>query len=126
MNAIESARQAARKAQEKLYDGLCSVTEFQKVKDPETKLTSTKPVEVLADQPCRLSYSALPAADQSNTVTDIAQSIKLFIAPEVVISAGSKITVTQAGRTENYARSGQPAIYATHQEINLELYEDKA
>lgn len=48
------------------------------------------------------------------------------MAPEVEVSPGSRITIIQNGRTEVYAQSGQPAVYATHQEIILKLWEDWA
>ena len=38
-------------------------------------------------------------------------------------STGSKITVTQNGVTTDYASSGKPAVYETHQEVILELKE---
>jgi hypothetical protein len=51
---------------------------------------------------------------------------KLFLAPEIVVKPGSKLKVTQAGRTECYVRSGEPAVYGSHQEIVLELWKEKA
>lgn len=44
------------------------------------------------------------------------------IPPDVVIKAGSKIIVTQHGRTTEYSNSGVPAVYPTHQEIMLTLF----
>ena len=49
--------------------------------------------------------------------------MKLFISPDVLIKAGSKIIVTQHGRTTEYSNSGVPAVYPTHQEIMLTLFE---
>ena len=40
--------------------------------------------------------------------------------------AGSKIVVTQEGRTAAYARSGEPAVYSSHQEIVLVPFEEYA
>ena len=54
------------------------------------------------------------------------QTIKLFIAPEIDIKPGSKIDVTHLGVTTSYKRSGNPAVYHTHQEIMLELWENYA
>ena len=45
--------------------------------------------------------------------------VKLFIAPEINVMPGSKIVVTQKGRTTEYKNSGEPAIFDTHQEIML-------
>ena len=54
------------------------------------------------------------------------QATKLFISPDITIKPGSKITVTQTGVTTEYTGSGVPAVYPTHQEIMLELFESWA
>lgn len=124
VSAIESARKAARKAQEQLYDGICTVTEYRKVKDEKTKLSGMSDVVVLEEQPCRISFSKVSQAIQSESTENITQSIKLFISPDVIIQPGSKITATQNGVTTVYRSSGVPAVYATHQEIMLELFKE--
>ena len=126
MGVLDKAKRQARKAIESRYDGVCTISNYQNIEDPITFVTELKEVEVIKEQPCRLSYSSIPATTQTDTINAVSQSIKLFIAPEVNIPAGSKIVVTQNGRTTVYKNSGQPAIYSTHQEINLELCEDKA
>ena len=124
VSAIESARKAARKAQEQLYDGICTVTEYRKAKDEKTKLSGMSDVVVLEEQPCRISFSKVSQAIQSESTENITQSIKLFISPDVIIQPGSKITATQNGVTTVYRSSGVPAVYATHQEIMLELFKE--
>lgn len=122
VRAVEAARQAARKAIEATYDGVLTVTEHQKVKDEVTKVTGYKDVVVLNDQPCRLSFERLQTAIQSDSSASVAQTTKLFVSPDIVIKAGSKITVTQAGVTTDYTCSGIPAVYMTHQEIIINLF----
>lgn len=122
---VQAAIKAARKALESTYEGVLTVTEYQKVKDETTKLTGCEPVTVLENQPCRVSHESLQSAVQSESAATVTQTIKLFIAPEITIKPGSKITVTQAGVTTDYTYSGVPAVYQTHQEIILDLYEDK-
>ena len=124
MNALEKARKRARQALESTYEGKCAVSEYGKVKDPVTKITNEGEITVLENQPCKLSYSTIQSANQTDTVASLYQSVKLFISPEVNIKANSKIIVTQNGRETIYKNSGEPAIYFTHQEINLELYEE--
>lgn len=126
VSAILAAQAAARKAQESTYFGLVTVTEYQKVKDERSKLTSGEEVIVLEAQPCHLSFESLAAATQTESAASVAQGVKLFLSPDVTVKAGSKVTVTQDGVTTDYVCSGVPAVYATHQEINLELYEDYA
>ena len=122
MKALDKARLKAREAIESLYEGLCTVQEYMEVTGPQSKLTRHEEATVLEDQPCRLSFEGSPEAAQTETTTNISQSIKLFIAPEVRIKSGSKIVVTQHGVTTAYAASGAPAVYVTHQEIMLELF----
>ena len=83
-------------------------------------------VVVLEDQPCRLSFEKLQTAIQSESAAAVAQGVKLFVSPDVFIKAGSKLTVSQNNRTTDYTCSGIPAVYPTHQEIMLELFEDFA
>ena len=124
VKAIQAARLAARKAIESTYDGVCAVMELKKEKDGVTKLTKKQPVIVLESQPCKLSFEIIKAVNQSESAASVTQTTKLFISPEIIIKPGSKITVTQAGKTTNYTCSGVPAVYDTHQEIMLELFED--
>ncbi len=126
LSAIERARQAARKAQESLYNGCCTVTEWREVKDPNSHITRDEEVTVLENEPCRLSFETIKPAVETDTVAKLSQGVKLFISPDVEIKAGSKIVVTQNGVTGEYSASGVPAIYSTHQEIMLELYNEYA
>ena len=63
------------------------------------------------------------AAAQTVSAAQVSQTVKLFIAPDIQIKAGSKITVTQAGVTAMYTHSGKATVYDTHQEILLDLFE---
>ena len=110
-----------RKALERGYDGLCTITERQKYTRPN-KSTGFKEVAVVEDQPCRLSFTTSPSTTVEGNVAAMAQTVKLFLSPEVTVKEGSKITVTQNGITTDYKQSGTPAHYPTHQEIILELF----
>lgn len=121
--AVQAAYAAARKAQEILYSGVMTVTERHKIRDEGTGLTTQKDVVVLENQPCKLSFETLKSAQQTETAAGITQIIKLFVAPEITVKPGSKVTVTQDGVTADYKCSGVPAVYPTHQEIILELFE---
>lgn len=116
----------ARKAVESRYKGLCDILEKRKVKDEVTKATVLRDTAVLSNQPCRLSYSSSGTANQTDTVSNIEQTIKLFIAPEIKIALGSKLRITQNGITTDYISSGVPAVYETHQEVSLELEKENA
>lgn len=116
----------ARKAIEDRYKGLCDILEKRKVKDEVTKATVLRDRVVLSNQPCRLSYSSSGTANQTDTISNIEQTIKVFIAPEIKIAPGSKLRITQNGITTDYISSGVPAVYETHQEVPLELEEENA
>ena len=112
----------ARKVIEALYLGNCTITEHRKVKK-ENKSTGFEDTVVLENQPCRLSYSTVTNANQGDSVTSVSQIIKVFLAPEIRVKPGSKLTITQNGVTTDFKNSGEPAYYTTHQEIVLELFE---
>lgn len=108
---------------ERLYIGVCTVIEHQKRFNETTKQTEFEDVEILTDQPCRLSYSTLTQNFEENFAGSTAQIIKLFLDPNINIPAGCKILVTQNGKTVAYTASGEPALYQSHQEIKLKLFE---
>ena len=112
----------ARNAIESLYDGKCTITEHQKVKK-ENKSTGFQDVVVHEDIACRLSFKTSNNTNQTDTAASaVVQSIKVFLAPEIQVKPGSKLTITQNGVTTEYKSSGEPALYETHQEIILELF----
>lgn len=125
-DAILQAQRMHRKMIEGAYDGSCSVYERQPVFDPDTKVTGSMEVEVFHDEPCHISFSSVPATAKGETAAAVQQAIKLFLAPEKEIRPGSKIVVSQQGRTGTYSRSGKAAVYSSHQEIVLELFEGYA
>lgn len=120
---LTAAQKAARKAIESTYNGVCTITCRRDVRDEITKITrKNEEVPIALNQPCKLSYEALNPAVQTDTVAKQAQGTKLFVAPEIDVKPGSKITVEQNGVTTEYFVSGEPAVYLSHQEIMLELF----
>lgn len=115
-----------RNAIESLYVGKCTITGTIESVDPETFISTFSKQTICENEPCRVSFSGLVSASESDTVSSVGQVIKLFIRPELVIPAGSKITVTQNGKTAGYIASGEPAVYTNHQEIILTIGDDKA
>lgn len=115
-----------RAALESLYQGRCDIISQKEVFDPVTKQTSFEDVKVIAGQPCRLSYKTITMAQEGTGATRLVQVIKVFIAPEIEVKAGSRLVITQNGKTAEYKASGEPALYGSHQEIILELAGDFA
>lgn len=118
----QAALVRAKTAIESLYDASCDVIEHRKVTRAD-HTTGFEDVTVHKDVPCRLSFSSIPTTSpDDNMASSLNQTTKLFASPEVAIAPGSKIVVTQAGKTVEYRSSGQPTAHATHQEINLEIF----
>ena len=115
-----------RQAIERLYKGLCSVRVKVSSVNKETGETVFTEKVVLTEQPCRLSFSSRNSSAKDDGYNTVSQSVVLFIAPEIEIPSGSKTTVMQNGKTTDYCRSGESAVYSSHQEIALELFEDYA
>jgi hypothetical protein len=112
----------ARKAIESLYVGRCTITEYEKVKK-ENKSTGFVETVMVENQPCKISFNTINSTTSTETgASALVSVVKLFIAPEIKVKPGSKITVTQNGVTTDYQNSGEPAYYGTHQEIILELF----
>lgn len=120
-NAIRQAQAMHRTVIEQTYTSTCAVTERQKVKKPNGS-TGFEEVKVLEEQQCLMIYKTVFSASVPEPAAAINQGTVLLIAPEVEIKPGSKITVSQNGVTADYSRSGIPAVFSTHQEINLESF----
>lgn len=110
-----------RAAIEELYTGVCSITNREAT--VVDGISETENVEICKDEPCRLSYKSFPQSVDGDEEYKSYQQVKLFISPELDIPKGSRIVVTQAGKTQYFVASGIPAVYDTHQEISLEVDE---
>ena len=120
---ILSEKQIAkvRAALEKGYIGTCDVIERIQATGENHAQTYTETVTQTA-VPCRLSFSSSPATDVGDAAS-VAQTIKLFYPPDVTIKAGSKLLVTQNDVTTAYQHSGREAVYTSHKEAELDLFE---
>jgi hypothetical protein len=108
---------------ETLYKGACSITEYRPKLNLVNKRTEHGEVVVYNNIPCRLSFETIKSSDESSTVNSVSQITKLFLSSKYNIKPGSKITVTQNEITTKYQSSGKPAVYSSHQEIILKLFE---
>lgn len=114
---------SVKQALQKLYIGQCDVFEYTQAKDLVSKITGHQEAKVHTAKPCRLSFSSSPAVAESSGANIPKQVIKLFMDSEVAIKSGSKIVVTQNGKTTAYKNTGEPAMHTNHQELTLELFE---
>ena len=121
-----------RSALESLYD--CTARVETAVPFQEGAATRFRLETTIAAAPCRLSFSGasrqsfsgLQAAGRASPRSEAPQSVKLFLAPEWQVPAGSKITVTGRGGERVYCRSGEAAVCGSHQEIPLALWKELA
>lgn len=110
----------------RLWIGKATVYEYKEVIDGITFQSTHELVPIVEKEPCRLSHKQEPTVNISDGTPSITQTIVLFIRPDLEIKEGSVIEVTQHFVTNKYKRASKPAIYTDHQEVALELYEDKA
>ncbi|MTI56153.1 ABC transporter ATP-binding protein [Geosporobacter ferrireducens] len=109
-----------RRAIEKLYEDICTISRYEKVKDPVTKETKLELKEIHSDRPCRISQKVLGTNGQTEIQNKILYEIKLSIDPELDIRQGDEILAAKRGITKKY-QAGEPfPPYPTHQEIILQ------
>jgi hypothetical protein len=102
----------------KLWKDTLTVAEYQEVTKPNMS-TGFAEVNVLENEPCKLSFSTLDTVNQNYADAVIIQSTKLFCDNALTIKAGSKITIQHAGRSFEFSKSGEAGVFSSHQEIEL-------
>lgn len=122
---IDKSRLKAKMALEKLYEDTCNIYTYEKITDVNTGITRQIKKIYLKNVSCRMSFSNFPSTTDDEQAK-LTQSIKLFLPSDILIKAGSYVSICRQGLITDYVCSGKPAIYKTHQEINLELYKDYA
>lgn len=114
----------ARKYIEELYLDRCDIYEYQMVVSDDDYTTGMQKVLVHENVPCKISYKAT-GQTHDDVVDTRFQVTRLIINPDIEVKAGSCIVVTRNGVSTNYKNSGQPSIYFNHQEIGLELEDER-
>lgn len=110
-----------------LWTDTCTITRKISRTNAATRREEFTDTVICKNEPCRISYSyaSSPAVPESGTA-GISRTAKLFIRKDLDIPAGCRISITRGGKTESYGRSGSPAVYSDHQEIELALLKEKA
>ena len=121
---VEELKQA-REAIQSMWTGICNIFGFKNSKNKYGTVVS-EVKELYKNIPCRLSFKNISQTEQTESVAKTSQVVKLFIAPEVYVPPGSIVEVTQNGVTRKYKHSGISAIYTNHQEIILDVEQEKA
>lgn len=115
----------AREAIQSMWTGICNIFWFKNSKNKYGTVVS-EVKELYKNIPCRLSFKNISQTEQTESAAKTSQVVKLFIAPEVYVPPGSVIEVTQNGVTRKYKHSGISAVYTNHQEIILDVEQEKA
>ena len=121
---VEELKQA-REAIQSMWTGICNIFDFKHSKNKYGTVVS-EVKELYKNIPCRLSFKNISQTEQTESVAKTSQVVKLFIAPEVYVPPGSIVEVTQNGVTRKYKHSGISAVYTNHQEIILDVEQEKA
>lgn len=110
-----------------LWTDKMTVTVKESETEEKTGITSFKDKVIYSNEPCRVSFSSLSAAEITDGVQEIAQSVKLFASVKLDIPPGSEIIVVRrGGRAAVYESSGPAAFYLFHQEIPLKLKDKRS
>lgn len=120
MQADEVVR--AKNAIESTFEGRVDVYEY--VKGLNGSLTTAAEVLTMQSIACRLSYQNLYPAVQSKGPDYLRLQGRLFVASEVDIKEGSKLVIEQNNKTTIYKSTGAPAVYPTHREYMVELFDN--
>ena len=114
---------AERAALEMTYEDTCTIYRMEEVTG-SNKITKAERVPVAENVICSLSSMQIRPSEQTAAQNDIEYTVKLFLGPEINIRPGDQIDVKRFGRVNpasetvlKYESTGQPMIYATHQEI---------
>ncbi len=109
-----------------MFIGTCTIFEVEKYVR-ENKTIGFNEKVVYSDVPCRLSFntnrSVNESADEYGHILEVSQKVKLFLSKDIEVRAGSRISISQNGKTYKYKKSGTGRFYQTHQEISLVLEE---
>ena len=114
---------AYRKAVQSLWTGKATITVRDGILNEDTGRTEPAERVMASGLACRISFAAVKTTEPDEEASRVAQTVTLYIDPDLVIPEGSKITVTQNQMTTDYGRSGKAAVYTDHQEVPLELWE---
>lgn len=111
---------ALRTAREKLWYGSANIYGALKTTDPITGITKIVNDAMLYENlPCKLSHREIKSDEQTDGPSRVVHSIKVSIGNEYNIPSGSKMVITQSGKTASYKSSGEAAQFVVHQEIPL-------
>lgn len=122
----DALKKQLQKLQAKAYIGSMTVYRLSSTgMEPITGIESTDWSVIISSAPCRISYKTVTSTAQE-TAGEVQQEIVLYCNPRYVIPEGSRIDVDQNDVRTVYQLSGKAAVYASHQEIPLKVFQEYA
>lgn len=113
-----------KQAIESLYTGKATI--YTAVHEKNAHGAQDQSWDVLYEEiPCRLSYDR-KAANSQDTYGAVDQDVTLYCDPSYIIPAGAKVKVVQNGAERTYECGSDPAVYESHQEVELTAYRKRA
>lgn len=109
-----------------LYDGRCTVWERENVIGDFGCVSEHRLCAVANDLPCHLALNVAGAAKAGAGPSEVEAAGKLFLAADCVVKPGSRLEVIQRGHKYLLECSGEPKVYALHQEIAVALLDELA
>jgi len=111
----------------RLWTDRCDVYVRESAVDKETGRKVFSERKIYADLPCRLSHrlsfeTVNTVRDAGDFATVAGQAVKLFMAPDIELPAGSRIVLRRMGEEVVFVRSGVPAVFEAHQEVRVERF----
>ena len=115
----------------RIWNDRCDILVRDSSTCPSTGRTLFAERCIYVDLPCRISFrlsfeTVGAVRDVANAAIRAGQSVKLFLAPEIVVPPGSKILVRRRGHEMEFARTGMPAVFEGHQEVRMERFSNWA
>lgn len=109
---------------ESLYTGRLTAWTLssERSSDPNSALEEKTKTVLLEDVPCRIIRQSGPQTESNPKTYDT--SIKVMLAPEIKVPAGSILTIEFYGHKKDYRQSGEPVFHSDHQTIMVEVYRE--
>ena len=115
VDSMDEAKKIVRDLKDKVFMFKVGLPLYTSVGPDAIKMINDEGAKVFFDG----KFHDIPNTVAKAGVNLVKQGVSGFT---VHIKGGSKIVVTQNGRTQIFSSSGEAAVYPTHQEIILELF----
>ena len=116
---------AERAAIEMTYEDTATISRTEPVTGAN-HITKAVPVVKYSEIICALSYSGSDKSQQTNAQNEVDYDAVLFASPDHPVLPGNRVSLTRFGRVDPASQRllafevvGRPAVYATHQEIQV-------